>query len=109
MSHDANCIFCEIIDGKIPSMKLFETDKSYAFLDIGPCSQGHSLVIPKYHAAKMHELPDDYLQDILPIAKKLAIATGAAEYNILQNNGRMAHQVVDHVHCTYAKREINQC
>ena len=90
-------------------MKLFETDKSYAFLDIGPCSQGHSLVIPKYHAAKMHELPDDYLQDILPIAKKLAIATGAAEYNVLQNNGRMAHQVVDHVHCTYAKREINQC
>ena len=76
-------------------MKLYETDKSYAFLDIGPCSPGHSLVIPKYHAAKMHELPDEYLQDILPIAKKVAIATGAPEYNILQNNGRLAHQVVD--------------
>ena len=100
MSHDANCIFCKIVDGKIPSMKLYETDKSYAFLDIGPCSPGHSLVIPKYHAAKMHELPDEYLQDILPIAKKVAIATGAPEYNILQNNGRLAHQVVDHVHCT---------
>ncbi|AXA50964.1 HIT family protein 1 [Malassezia restricta] len=98
MSHDANCIFCKIVDGKIPSMKLYETDKSYAFLDIGPCSPGHSLVIPKYHAAKMHELPDEYLQDILPIAKKVAIATGAPEYNILQNNGRLAHQVVDHVH-----------
>lgn len=113
MAQDANCIFCKIIDGKIPSMKLAETDKSYAFLgafqcrvrklttDIGPCAPGHSLVIPKYHAKMTHELPDEYLQDILPIAKKVAIATGAAEYNILQNNGRMAHQVVDHVHCAY--------
>ncbi|KOS13961.1 hit-like protein [Malassezia pachydermatis] len=98
MSHDANCIFCKIIDGKIPSMKLLESDKSFAFVDIGPCSPGHSLIIPKYHAAKMHELPDDSLQDILPMAKKVAIATGASEYNILQNNGRLAHQVVDHVH-----------
>lgn len=41
----------------------------------------------------MHELPDDSLADILPVAKKVAIATGAAEYNVLQNNGRLAHQV----------------
>lgn len=106
MSHDANCIFCKIIDGKIPSMKLAETDKVYAFLDIGPCSEGHSLVIPKYHAAKMHELPEDALQEILPIAKKVAIATGAAEYNILQNNGRLAHQVVDHVHCKIGRAHV---
>lgn len=68
--------------------------------DIGPCSRGHSLIIPKHHAAKMHELPDDSLADILPVAKKIAIATGATDYNVLQNNGRIAHQVVDHVHCT---------
>lgn len=49
----------------------------------------------------MHEVPDDYLADILPVAKKVAIATGAEQYNILQNNGRLAHQVVDHVHCAY--------
>ncbi|WFD24557.1 bis(5'-nucleosyl)-tetraphosphatase (asymmetrical) [Malassezia equina] len=90
MSHDANCIFCKIIDGKIPSMKLVETEKSFAFVG--------ALIIPKYHAAKMHELPDDSLADILPVAKKVAIATGATEYNVLQNNGRLAHQVVDHVH-----------
>lgn len=41
----------------------------------------------------MHELPDEYLQDVLPIAKKIAIAQGVADYNILQNNGRIAHQV----------------
>ncbi|CDZ98438.1 hit family protein 1 [Phaffia rhodozyma] len=97
-SHLASCIFCKIIKSEIPSLKLAETELSYAFLDIGPLSKGHCLVIPKYHAAKLHELPDNHLADILPLAKKLAIATGAVDYNILQNNGRNAHQVVDHVH-----------
>lgn len=46
----------------------------------------------------MHDLPDEFLADLLPVAKKLALATGAAEYNVLNNNGRNAHQVVDHVH-----------
>ncbi|KAF9265194.1 HIT-like protein [Marasmius fiardii PR-910] len=84
--------------GEIPSMKLIDTEFSYSFLDIGPLSKGHALVIPKYHAQKVHELPDEYLQDILPIAKKIAIAQGAENYNVLQNNGRLAHQLVDHVH-----------
>ncbi|KAG7088869.1 hypothetical protein E1B28_012821 [Marasmius oreades] len=79
-------------------MKLLETEFSYSFLDIGPLSNGHSLVIPKYHAQKVHELPDEYLRDILPIAKKIAIAQGAENYNVLQNNGKPAHQLVDHVH-----------
>ncbi|KAH0832383.1 hypothetical protein J3R83DRAFT_13415 [Lanmaoa asiatica] len=92
----------------------------YAFLDIGPLSQGHALVIPKGnhtfepvpqltltdetktkttdHTVKMHELPDEYLADALPIAKKIALAQGLENYNILQNNGRIAHQEVDHVH-----------
>ncbi|KAK0487114.1 HIT-like domain-containing protein [Armillaria novae-zelandiae] len=94
----ATCIFCKIIKGEIPSLKLLETDLSYAFLDIGPLSKGHALVIPKYHAEKLHQLPDEHLTDILPIAKRIAIAQGDENYNILQNNGRVAHQVVDHVH-----------
>jgi diadenosine tetraphosphate (Ap4A) HIT family hydrolase len=82
-----------------------------AFLDIGPLSKGHALIIPKCmfgfyelsivsliihlldHAEKMHELPDEYLHDVLPIAKKIALAQGSANYNVLQNNGRLAHQV----------------
>ncbi|CAK5270361.1 unnamed protein product [Mycena citricolor] len=79
-------------------MKLVETELSYSFLDIGPLSRGHALVIPKYHSHKMHELPDEYLADAMPIAKKIALAQGAENYNILQNNGRLAHQEVDHVH-----------
>ncbi|KAG6829440.1 Adenosine 5'-monophosphoramidase [Tephrocybe sp. NHM501043] len=94
----ASCIFCKIIKGEIPSFKLIETDLSFAFLDIGPLSKGHALVIPKYHAAKLHELPDEHLTDVLPIAKKIALAQGIVDYNILQNNGRIAHQEVDHVH-----------
>ncbi|EOD52272.1 Histidine triad (HIT) protein [Neofusicoccum parvum] len=94
----AACIFCKIIKGEIPSMKLFESDKTFAFLDIGPLSRGHSLIIPKHHGAKLHDIPDDQLTEILPVAKKIAQAAGAEDYNILQNNGRIAHQVVDHVH-----------
>lgn len=94
----ATCIFCKIIKGEIPSYKLVETDLLYSFLDIGPLSRGHALIIPKYHAEKLHEVPDEYLSATLPIAKKLALAIGAEDYNILQNNGKLAHQEVNHVH-----------
>ncbi|ODQ81797.1 hypothetical protein BABINDRAFT_6445 [Babjeviella inositovora NRRL Y-12698] len=104
-AHNAACIFCKIIKGDIPSFKLIETPLTYSFLDIQPTSKGHALVIPKYHGAKLHDIPDEYLADLLPVAKKLAIAAGVAiegpggiGYNILQNNGRIAHQEVDHVH-----------
>ncbi|KAF8475935.1 HIT-like domain-containing protein [Kalaharituber pfeilii] len=94
----ASCIFCKIVKGDIPAFKLFESEKVLAFLDIQPLSRGHALVIPKFHGAKLHEIPDDQLAELLPVAKKLAVATGAVDYNILQNNGRAAHQFVDHVH-----------
>ncbi|EIW81561.1 HIT-like protein [Coniophora puteana RWD-64-598 SS2] len=94
----ASCIFCKIVKGDIPSFKLIETEHSFSFLDIGPLSKGHALIIPKDHTEKMHELPDEYLTDVLPIAKKIANAQGLENYNILQNNGRIAHQEVDHVH-----------
>ncbi|RBQ68515.1 hypothetical protein FVER14953_12148 [Fusarium verticillioides] len=94
----SSCIFCRIIKGDIPSFKLFESDKTLAFLDIGPLSKGHALVIPKHHGAKLADIPDDHLTEILPVVKKIVNATGATDYNILQNNGRIAHQEVDHVH-----------
>ncbi|KAL7309414.1 Adenosine 5'-monophosphoramidase [Mucor circinelloides] len=93
-----NCIFCKIIRKEIPSFKLVETEKSYAFMDIEPLSEGHSLVVPKYHAEFMHQLPDEYLADVMPIAKKIAAAGGFAQYNVLQNNGPLANQAVPHVH-----------
>lgn len=102
----SSCIFCKIIKGEIPSFKLIETKLSYSFLDIQPTADAHLLVIPKYHGAKLHNIPDEYLADILPVVKKLTKVLGldvnnspdGEGYNILQNNGRIAHQLVDHVH-----------
>lgn len=105
MSLSSSCIFCKIIRGEIPSKKLAETAKAYAFLDIGPTAKGHALVVPKFHGEKLHDIPDDYLADLLPLAKKIAIASklnisglDGEGYNVLQNNGSIAHQVVPHVH-----------
>lgn len=96
--HLYNLITNIITTGEIPCFKLFESDKTLAFLDINPLSKGHALVIPKFHGAKLTDIPDEQLSEVLPVAKKLATATGAVNFNILQNNGRIAHQVVDHVH-----------
>ncbi|KAI0794373.1 HIT-like domain-containing protein [Fomes fomentarius] len=93
-----NCFFCKIANGEIPAFKILETDLNYAFLDIGPLSEGHTLIIPKYHSDRMDEVPDEYLAEILPLAKKIATAIGVVDYNILQNNGKIAHQHVFHVH-----------
>ncbi|CAE7182089.1 unnamed protein product [Rhizoctonia solani] len=95
-----SCLFCKSIKGEVPSKNLLETDHSYTFLDILPISKGHSLVVPKYHGEKLHDIPDEYLADMMPVlvAKMIAIATGATDYNILQNNGEIAHQHVFHVH-----------
>ncbi|KDQ62424.1 hypothetical protein JAAARDRAFT_30331 [Jaapia argillacea MUCL 33604] len=93
-----DCLFCRMIIGAVPTLKLLETQYSLVFLDIGPLAEGHTLIIPKYHSNTMDEVPDEYLADILPLAKKVALALGTKDYNILQNNGAIAHQHVFHVH-----------
>lgn len=106
MSSHASCIFCKIIKGEIPSLKLIETKFTYSFLDIQPTAEAHCLIIPKAHGAKLHNIPDEYLADLLPVVKKLTKVLNLDEnntpegegYNVLQNNGRIAHQEVDHVH-----------
>ncbi|KAG5439058.1 hypothetical protein PCK2_000894 [Pneumocystis canis] len=98
MTSSTRCIFCKIVLGEIPAFKLIETEKSLAFLDIQPLSSGHTLVIPKEHAEKMHQLSNPSLMDLLPLTKRLAEAMNLENYNLLQNNGRLAHQAVDHVH-----------
>lgn len=73
-----------------------------AFLDVGPLSRGHTLVIPKEPAVMLHELSEDSavaIARVLPkICRAVMRATGAVAYNILQNNGALAHQAVSHVH-----------
>lgn len=95
-------IFDKILDGTIPCHRVFEDEHVLAFLDINPLSPGHTLVIPKERAAELHQLSDDAaaaLGRVLPrIARAVKKATGAKAYNVLQNNGKGAHQAVFHVH-----------
>lgn len=99
---DANCIFCKIIAGQIPCHKLYEDDRVLAFLDIGPLSQGHCLIIPKEHYTTIDQMPADLAcacAAVLPkLSKAIITATGAAGWNVLQNNGAIAGQEVNHVH-----------
>ncbi len=93
-----SCIFCKIIRGEIPSIKIAETAKSYAFMDIGPLSPGHCLVIPKECKQKYHELSEESCSDLGLLLSRVSRAVGAENYNILQNNGAIANQAVFHVH-----------
>ena len=87
---DDSSIFTKIIRGEIPCHKVYEDDLTFAFLDINPSSPGHTLVVPKEPARTLDELSDDSAQAIgrvLPrISKALLKATGASEFNVIQNN-----------------------
>ena len=95
-------IFDKILDGQIPCHRVYEDEHVLAFLDVGPLSPGHTLVIPKERKAFLHELSDEQaaaIGRVLPrLARAVLQATGATAYNILQNNGAEAHQAVFHVH-----------
>ena len=95
-------IFQKIIAGEIPCHRLYEDEHVLAFLDVNPLSPGHALVIPKVPARTLEDLSDDAAAAIgralPPLCKAIRQATGIDDYNVLQNNGLIAHQVVPHVH-----------
>jgi len=101
MSSD-DCIFCKIVTGQIPAIKIYEDEQVFAFLDIGPVSDGHTLVVPKQHIEKLHECPSELLGPVSSVLVKIAraVSTGMNSdgYNVLCNNGRAAGQLVGHVH-----------
>ena len=101
MSKD-NCIFCKMAAGQIPVAKVYEDDVVLAFLDIGPISDGHTLVIPKKHSTRLDECPPELLGQVCSllgkIAKAVALAVNSDGYNVLCNNGRAAGQVIEHLH-----------
>ena len=97
-----DCIFCKIVAGQIPCHKLYEDEQVLSFLDIGPLSEGHCLVIPKAHHVTIDQLPPELASACAAVLPKLSRAvadvTGVAGWNVLQNNGAIAGQAVDHVH-----------
>jgi histidine triad (HIT) family protein len=96
-----NCIFCKIIDGQIPSHKIYEDDYVYAFLDINPSTKGHTLVIPKKHVIDIYDMDEETaaktFQAIPKIANAIKKAFNPIGLNIVNNNQK-PHQVVFHYH-----------
>ena len=97
-----DCIFCKIIKGDIPSLKVYEDDAVVAFLDITPVSLGHTLVVPKAHYKDLDEMPETELSPLFGAVQKIGRAviamTGSHAYNVGVNTGAVAGQVIMHTH-----------
>lgn len=97
-----DCIFCKIIKGEIPSFTVYEDEIFKVILDRFPAAPGHVLIIPKGHYRDMFSLSEEVAAKVYPLAQKIAThvkkEVGAEGINIVQNNGEVAGQSVDHFH-----------
>jgi histidine triad (HIT) family protein len=98
-----NCIFCKINNREIPSYKVYEDDKVYAFLDISQVTPGHTLVIPKVHVTDIFEYDEALAAEVFARVPKIARAIEKAfpniqGLNIINNNKELAYQSVFHSH-----------
>ena len=97
-----DCIFCKIVAGELPSIRVYEDERVIAIMDINPATKGHALVIPREHAADLHEIGDEDLAHCAVVAKDLARRAvrgfGADGVTIMQSNGAAAWQTVFHYH-----------
>ncbi|WP_033542469.1 HIT family protein [Planococcus sp. CAU13] len=103
-----NCIFCKIIAGEIPSVKIYEDEHVFAFMDIMPLSKGHTLLIPKTHREFVYDLQPDEAAQLFSVAPKIAAAIKETfepvGMNLLNNNGAKAGQSVFHFHLHFIPR-----
>jgi histidine triad (HIT) family protein len=97
-----DCVFCRIRDGQIPSIRVFEDERTLAFMDINPLNEGHCLVIPRAHAPTIFEIADEDLQAAITTTGRMARALREAlrpeGLNVVQANGAAAFQSVPHLH-----------
>ncbi len=97
-----DCVFCRIIKGEIPAVKIYENEKVVVFLDIHPVNPGHMLIMSKDHYENIIDCPEAVLKEIMVAAKKVSLAVVKAldlkGFNIIQNNGSVAGQVIPHIH-----------
>ncbi len=97
-----DCIFCKIINGDIPSYKLYEDENVLCFLDVNPISKGHTLIVPKKHYKDIYDIPVNELTNIFSCVKKMSKIINDT-YNpigikIVQNNGSIQEVKHYHVH-----------
>ncbi len=97
-----DCVFCRIVAKTLPSTLVYEEQNVYAFLDIHPVHPGHVLVIPKGHAEQLPDLSLEQVTNVMVVVQRvgkvLLQETGVKGFNVLQNNGAVAGQVISHVH-----------
>lgn len=97
-----DCIFCSIIKGDIPSKKVYEDEKCFAFLDINPQAPIHCLVVPKVHMASLNEIDENNAETvahIMTVIPRIAVALGAeGGYRVVTNIGEDGCQSVKHLH-----------
>jgi histidine triad (HIT) family protein len=98
----SDCIFCKIVNGDIPSAKVFENEHVVAFLDLSQVTKGHTLIIPKTHKENLFELTPEIAKNIFEVAPTIANALKTAYnplgLNLVNNNGEKAGQSVFHFH-----------
>lgn len=108
---DADCIFCKIAAGEIPSKTIYEDEQFRVIMDISPATKGHALILPKEHYPNLYEIPEEVAADAMKLAKKLAKKmTDALQcdgFNLVQNNGEVAGQTVFHFHMHLIPRYKN--
>ena len=103
MPQDPDCLFCQIINKEKPAHIVYEDDNVIAFLDINPINYGHTLIVPKEHSTNMLDADDHTLQEMIVVTKKIAKAILDSReiydaFNLELNNGRIAGQIVSHLH-----------
>ena len=107
----ADCVFCKIRDGQIPSARIHEDERTFVIMDINPLNSGHCLVILKTHAPTVWDAAPADLQAAIAVAKKVALAIREAlkpdGLNMLQANGPAAFQSVPHYHLHLIPRWTN--
>jgi histidine triad (HIT) family protein len=105
-----SCVFCAIVAGDAPAIRVYEDDDYLAILDIRPIVRGHTLVIPKKHTVDLTDTPPSTLADLARIGQRIGQATRASELkadgnNIAINDGKAAFQSVFHIHLHVAPRQ----
>lgn len=98
----SQCIFCQIVQNKIPGVRVYENNDILAFLDIAPVKKGHTLIIPKKHVVNIMDIPSDIAAELHVVIKKvgkgLLEGLGADGFNLGMNNFEAAGQLVMHAH-----------
>lgn len=111
MSHDANCIFCKILNGDIPSAVIYEDDEFKAILDRFPANEGHVLILPKDHVPNIFAMDEAMAGRLFALATKISKhmeeKLGFAHMNVMQNNGTVAGQTIFHFHLHLIPRYEN--